>query len=225
MKKIFFVVNSMKEFDFENLITKYLPKVDIKIGKSLPKNTEKYDLIVLWSYKKIVRSLPKENNVILFHSSDLPKGKGWAPIYYSLVSKQKYFTISGIIANERVDAGDIIIKARFKMQDNYTAEYLRKWDHEISIMLISKILKKMNGSINGKKQISKGGNTYPRRYEKDNQIDVKLPFKQIINHIRACEEKHPAFFYLNKTKFIVKIEPEIKPDFPKDLEIKIYDST
>ena len=138
MKKIFFVVNNIKEFEFENLITKYLPKVDIKIGKLLPKNVKKYDLIILWNYKKIIKDLPKENNVILFHSSDLPKGKGWAPIYYSIISKQKYFIISGIIANEKVDAGDIIVKARFKIQVNYTAGFLRKLDNEISIILISK---------------------------------------------------------------------------------------
>ena len=224
MKKIFFVVNSIKEFDFKNLIDKYLPKADIKIGESLPKNTKEYDLVILWSYKKIIKNLPKENNVILFHSSNLPKGKGWAPIYHTMVSKQKYFTITGIIANEKVDSGDIIAKARFKIQDNHTAEYLRKWDHEISIMLIHEILKKMKSPIKGKKQISKG-DTYPRRYQEDNQIDTKLSFKQIINHIRACEKKHPAFFYLNKTKYIIRVEPELKPEFPKDLEIKVYDST
>ncbi len=222
MKKIFFVVNNIKEFNFENLIIKYLPKVDVKIGKSLPKNTKEYDLIILWSFQKIIKKLPKDKNVILFHSTDLPKGKGWAPIYHTLIKKKKYFTISGIVANEKVDAGNIIVKARFKIQDNHTAEYLRKLDHEISIMLIDKILKKMKEPIKGKKQISKG-DTYPRRYKKDNQIDIKLPFKQMINHIRACEESHPAFFYLNKTKYLIKVKPENKPNFPKKLEIKFYD--
>jgi len=168
------------------------------------------------------KNLDKDENVILFHSTNLPNGKGWAPIYHTLIRKKKYFTISGIIANEKVDAGNIIVKARFKIQDNHTAEYLRKWDHEISIMLIREILKKMKGHIKGKKQIAKG-DKYPRRYQKDNQIDIKLPFKQTINHIRACEDDHPAFFYINKTKYIIKVEPEKKPNFPKNLEIKFYD--
>jgi methionyl-tRNA formyltransferase len=222
MKKIFFVVNNNKEFDFKELIRKYLSKVSVDVGKSLPKNSEKYDLIILWSYQKIIKKLPKDENVILFHSTNLPNGKGWAPIYHTLIRKKKYFTISGIIANEKVDAGNIIVKARFKIQDNHTAEYLRKWDHEISIMLIREILKKMKGHIKGKKQIAKG-DKYPRRYQKDNQIDIKLPFKQTINHIRACEDDHPAFFYINKTKYIIKVEPEKKPNFPKNLEIKFYD--
>jgi hypothetical protein len=45
----------------------------------------------------------------------------------------------------------------------------------------------------------------------------------MINHIRACEESHPAFFYLNKTKYVIKVKPENKPNFPKKLEIKFYD--
>ena len=222
MKKIFFVVNSKKEFDFKELILKYLPNVDVCVGKTLPSNTKKYDLIILWSFQKIIKKLPQENNVILFHSSDLPEGKGWAPIYNTIVRKKKYFTISGIIANEKVDAGNIIVKAKFKIQDNYTAEYLRKWDHEISIMLIREILKKNIVKIKGKKQISKG-DTYPRRFEKENEINIKSSFSQTINHIRACEDNHPAFFYLNKTKYLIKIEPEKKPEFPKKIEIKFYD--
>ena len=222
MKKIFFVVNNKNEFNFKELILKYLPNVDVSIGKVLPINTKKYDLIILWSYQKIIKKLPQEKNVILFHSSDLPEGKGWAPIYNTIVRKKKYFTISGIIANEKVDSGNIIVKAKFKMKDNYTAKYLRMWDHEISIMMIEQILKKKFKKFEGIKQSSKGS-TYTRRFNVDNEINTQLPISEIIDHLRGCEENHPAFFYYKKNKYLISVEPETKPDFPPDLEISFFD--
>lgn len=224
MKRVFFLVNKLGEFDFFEYIEKYLNGINVTVGESLPQNPKEYDLIVLWSYRKIIRDVSSKN-VILFHSTDLPEGKGWAPIYYSISSGQKYFTISGILADEKVDSGDIVVKAKFKIKDNYTAEYIRKWDDEISIILVKKILEKFaSKEIKGKKQIGVG-TTNQRRTPEDNKIELKARFSEKINHLRACEKNHPAFFYYNKIKYNIIVEPEPKPEFPSDLKITFYDST
>lgn len=217
-------MNKLDEFNFFEYIEKHLNDVNVTVGDSLPQHANEYDLIVLWSYRKIIKDVSSKN-IILFHSTDLPKGKGWAPIYYSISSGQKYFTISGILADEKVDSGDIIVKAKFKIKNNYTAEYIRKWDQEISIILVKKILEKFaNKRIKGKKQIGTT-TTNPRRRLQDNEIDLKSKFGEKINHLRACEKNHPAFFYYNKVKYNIAIEPEPKPEFPSDLKIMFYDST
>lgn len=224
MKRVFFLVNKLDEFDFLQYVKKHLNEISITVGDLLPKHTDEYDLIVFWSYRKIIKNIPSGKNMILFHSSDLPDGKGWAPIYHSIYSGQEYFIITGILADERVDSGDIIIKAKFRIKDNYTAEHIRKWDHEISIILIKKILERFaRGEIRGKKQ--EGADTSnSRRKPDENRIDLKSRFEQTINHLRACEKNHPAFFYYNQTKYNITIEPETEPDFPADLKIKFYDS-
>lgn len=225
MKRVFFLVNKIDEFNFCQYIEKYLNEISVIVGDSLPEHTDEYDLIVLWSYRKIIKKIPNGKNIILFHSSDLPDGKGWAPIYYSIRSGLEHFTISGILADERVDSGDIIVKAKFRIKDNYTAEHIRKWDHEISIILVKKILERFaNGKIRGEKQ-EEVGTSNPRRKPDENRIDLKSRFEQTINHLRACEKNHPAFFYYNQTKYNITIEPETEPDFPADLKIKFYDST
>lgn len=222
MKKVFFLVNTLKEFNFQQHLSKYLSDVNIFVGESLPANTD-YDLIILWNYRKILKNISDRKNVILFHSTNLPEGKGWAPIYYTLIKDLQYYTISGIFAVDNVDSGDIIIQAKFKIKSNYTAETLREWDDEICIILLKKILEIFQGKeIKGKKQ--KGiSSIYPRRKPEDNEINLNVKFIDIINHLRACEKNHPAFFVYNETKYFVKIEPEIKPTFPDDLEIILYD--
>lgn len=225
MKKIFFLINHLDEFDFYEFVKKHLTDMNVSVGDSLPSHIEEYDLIILWSYRKIIPNISNRKNIIIFHSSDLPDGKGWAPIYYSISKGLEYYTISGILPSDEVDSGDIIVKARFKMKDNYTAEIIRRWDQEISIILITKILEKFNGKeIRGKKQEGVGS-FYPKRKPVDNEIDVKSSISDILLHLRACERQHPPFFVYNKTKYFITLEPEIIPDFPNDLEITFFDSS
>ena len=81
-----------------------------------------------------------------------------------------------------------------------------------------------NKKIIGKKQ-SDRGTFYPRRKPEDNEIDLQSRFIEKINHLRACENTHPAFFYYKDMKYNIMIEPELKPKFPSDLKITFYDST
>lgn len=224
MKKVFFLVNSLNEFNCYDLIKKYLDGVHVTIGESLPQCTEEYNLIVLWSYRKIIPNISGKKNIVVFHSTDLPEGRGWAPIYHTLLKGLEFFVISGILAAEDVDTGDLIVKARFKIKDNYTAEIIRQWDNEISILLVNEILTRFEGlEISGIKQTGEGSR-YPRRKPEDNEIKLDSLVGDIIGHLRGCEKRHPAFFYYNQTKYFIHIEPENKPEFPNDLEVIFFDS-
>lgn len=223
MKKVFILVNNIKDYTFKDLVKKYLKGIKVDVGTAFPSDSDKYDLVVPWCYKKKIAFPGDRRNVIVFHSTDLPKGKGWAPIYYTLARGEKKYTISGIIASDKVDAGDIVVKARFGIKDNYTADIIREWDFEIMIMLIKKMLNKFRDKkLAGTKQKGKSS-WFPRRYPEDSEIKPGMKQRDLINHLRACEKRYPAFFYLNKTKYFVHIEPAIRPEFPKDLEVEFFD--
>ncbi len=223
MKKVFFLVNSVDEFKSHEHLQKYLSDVKCIIQTSFPISPEKFDLIVLWNYRKIIPNISNLKNVIIFHGSDLPLGKGWAPIYNSIINKKSKYTISGILPGENVDGGDIIVKAKFSIKDFHTAESIREFDNEISILLIKKILEKFpNSLLKGQKQDG-GESFFHRRYPKDNEIKFDSKISDIFDHLRACEIKHPAFFFHNEIKYIIQIKPEKKSEFPDDLEIKFFD--
>ncbi|MGL5271449.1 MAG: formyltransferase family protein [Selenomonadaceae bacterium] len=219
MKKIFFVVNDLKEFTFQEYIDKYLSEYEICIGTNIPQNPNEYIMIVLWDYRKIIPVDASYKNYIVFHGSNLPKGRGWAPIYYSFKEKSLYYTVTGIFADEKVDSGDVIIKARFSICDNYIADYVREWDKEIMVMLTAKILNKYpDGNIKGEKQV--GVATYrDRRVETDNEVDIHERLIDLLPAIRGSEKKFPAFFQYGKQKYRLFIEPCEKPVFPNDLDI------
>jgi methionyl-tRNA formyltransferase len=220
MRKIFFLLNSFSDFNFSEYLHKHLDhSYSISFGESLPSDTNQYDLIVLWSYQKILKDIDDKKNIVVFHSTNLPRGKGWAPIFYSILHKEKYFYVTGILASNKVDSGDIIVQARFELKENYTAKYLRIWDDEISIILVKKILEKFSSNkLIGIKQ--EGVSTYnPKRHAGDNEVNLKVPLGNQVDNLRACEDKFPAFFIYGNTKYLINVEPEIKPIFPKDLEI------
>jgi methionyl-tRNA formyltransferase len=224
MKKIFFLLNKKSEFDFQDLIERYLSDCSITIGERLPDHSDSYDLIVLWNYRKILRDVAGTKNIILFHSSDLPEGKGWAPIYHAISEGREWHVISGVFAGSEVDSGDIIVKAKFRIRNDHTAGFIRKWDAEISIRLVGEILGRFAGrEIQGMKQFG-AGSFRSRRKPEDNEISLDARLGEIVDTLRACEKAHPAFFLYKDAKYRISLEPWEAPEFPKDLQVVFYDS-
>ncbi len=216
-----FVINEIADFDFGVSISELLPATEysISITTAFPVNPMDFDLVVLWRVKYIVHGLGGYSNVMVFHSSDLPNGKGWAPIYYTFKQKLSYCTVTGFIANEGADDGDVVIKARFPILSDYTAPILRKFTQRLILMMIGKVLSRFNGqAIKGAPQVGEGSFNR-RRTLSENQVDLNQPLGELVAHLRGCEAEHPAYFFLGQTKYFIEIKPEIDPVFPKDIDI------
>jgi methionyl-tRNA formyltransferase len=219
MKKIYFLLNHPLEFKAQSYCDKYLFDCDISYGTSLPIDAQKIDLVIPWNYKKIIKNY-KYNNVIVFHSSDLPEGKGWAPIFNVFNKKLKEYVISAILMDESVDSGDVVAKARFEIKNTYTANFIRKVDERITIMMISKIIEKFEGvAITGIKQDNAKETYYKRRYPENNKLNITKCLESLMPILKACEDNHPAFFEYEGDEFIISIKPKAPPTFPEDLEI------
>jgi methionyl-tRNA formyltransferase len=223
MKKhqICILLNKLEEYNFDNLVKQYLPKekFDIKITDKFPENETLYHLIIPWNYHKILKNIKNYRNVVIIHSSDLPQGRGWAPIYYTLKDEIPNYTISCIFAHEKVDRGDIILKASFPILPQYTATFLRKIDNELSFLLIKKIIEKWpDGNITSLAQEGEPS-ARSRRFPNDNEINTNNTMKQILPHLRGVEKKNPAFFFHEGVKFIIEIYPETEPVFPTKIKI------
>lgn len=211
--------------DLINLIKIHIaPSVNVEYGDVLPSETEIYDMVILWNYHRIIEGLNEKTNFVVFHSSNLPQGKGWAPIFNAISNNQEFFYVTAIIANERIDSGDIIAQAKFRLKSNYTAEYIRKWDEEICIILCSKILNSFKGQdLKGIKQVGEES-FYKRRYPNDNELDDSKSLKEISSFLRATEDNFLSYFYIDGEKYFIKVTPENTPVFPKDIEYVIYNN-
>ena len=221
-QRICLLLNSLSDYTFSKIISKYLPSnlFDIDVFESFPENPLDYQLIIPWSYRKLIKDAESIGNIVVMHSSNLPEGRGWAPIYYTFKEKKDVYTISGVIANNEIDAGEIVIRASFPIYGNYTATYARKVDEEISLMLIAKIIENWpDGKLVGKEQI--GIPSYrSRRTTQDNKVNLTDSLIDILPHLRGVEDNSPAFFVLDGHKYFIKIYPESEPPLPKQIKIE-----
>ena len=220
--RICILINNYEEIEALNIIEQYLPshKYAVTIACDFPSDYVSYNIIAPLNYKKIIKEVDKAHNIIIFHAADLPNGKGWAPIYYVITEKKEQYVVTGIKASKDVDSGDIVIKARFEILANYTATFLRLVDYHLFFLLIAKLLEVWpTGNLSSIKQEG-SGNYRKRRYPSDNEIDVSLPFINLIPHLRAVEQQHPAYFKHEVEKYFVSVYPENKPIFPKKVFIE-----
>ena len=70
---------------------------------------DKYDVIFILSYHKIIPQevLEKNDHNIVIHESLLPKGKGWAPLFWQILEGKSNIPFTMIEASDGIDNGDI----------------------------------------------------------------------------------------------------------------------
>lgn len=167
---------------------------------------EKFDILFILSYHKILdkESLSKNKHNIVIHSSNLPKGKGFAPLFYQVLEGKKEIIFTLFEANESADNGEFYIKEKLVLNGLELYNELRDKQAKLVCKMALRFVKNID-KLKAKKQKGKES-FYKRRYPKDSELDINKSIKSQFNLLRICSNKEfPAFFYIEKQKFILKI--------------------
>ncbi len=159
-----------------------------------------YSMIIPYSIIKIVKF-----GFINIHASLLPKWKGPAPIYWSLLSNDKKTGITIIKINKNIDEGDIIYQKKIliKKKDNYIT--LTKKIQKIGCNIINKVIKKIyKNKILYIKQ-NKKYESYAKKILKKNGLIIwkENKAKEIKRKIKAFYKWPKTFFYHSKNIFFI----------------------
>lgn len=187
--KSHYSVHALKPEEFDNIEKKSEINFDIGIlagyGKILSK--ERLDLF--------------EHKLLTCHGGLLPEYRGSSPMNWAIITGQKYFGLSIITTNLKVDSGFIYESARFDILDEYTIEDL----HNISLrqfpFLVHSTILKIENNIPPISQIKLMGNYFPIRDKTDAYCDFKeMRAIDILNLFRAVAGVYdnPWFLYHNK---------------------------
>jgi methionyl-tRNA formyltransferase len=149
------------------------------------------------------------------HAGDLPRYRGNACPNWAIINNEKNIGLSIHYMVEEVDAGDILLKKKFKINSKTTIEDFYKFgEKQIPIMFYECIKKIQKNKITKIKQNEKNIlRTFPR-----NKIDGKINWNKSINEIdRLIRASGFPFFgaysYFNNSKLII-LKAEInKPEF------------
>ena len=86
-----------------------------------------YDIIFILSYHEIIpqECLKKSKHNLVVHESALPKGKGWAPLFWQVLEGESKIPFTMIEANSKVDNGDIYMQEILELTNHELNEELR----------------------------------------------------------------------------------------------------
>lgn len=180
-------------------------KYKFKISKK-PTIKFKPDIIFLMNFTKKVSNnfLEKYPNTFLVHESKLPKDKGFAPVAYQILRGQKRIFMSLIKVTNNLDGGDIFETGSFKLKGYELNNEIRYIQAISKLKLINKFLNKFP-KVKFIKQKS-NGNFNKKMTKNSSQLDVNKTIKQQFSKLRiVSNESYPAFFFLKKKKYILKI--------------------
>ncbi|WP_457601072.1 formyltransferase family protein [Hydrogenivirga sp.] len=168
-----------------------------------------YDVLFILSYfKKVPQDVLNKNKYnLVVHESDLPKGRGWSPLFWQILEGRNRIPIVLIEASEEIDAGDIYIKDYVELTGSELHDEIRRIQAEKTIELCIRFLRNYK-NIKPMKQIGEP-TYYRRRTPTDSELNIDKSIKEQFNLLRIVNnEEYPAFFRINGIKYILKIYRE-----------------
>ena len=186
----------------------------LETSLEFPDNPEEYNLIVPWNFQTKIPVFPKLNNVVIFHSSDLPEGKGWAPIANIFLKDIERYTLTAFYIAEEIDSGKMILKVSFPIIESMTARFIRKIDNILIIRLSIRIACEIGlQKYSGVNQPIVGSTNYPRRKPEQNEIKLSETLESFLPRLRSAEANHECFFILGSTRYnLIAVPAAISPD-------------
>ncbi len=194
-----FLVVSKKKWNSNNFLNlpnslKFSKKINSKIlGKIKPKII----FFIHWS-EKIPSKIYKKYLCIQFHSSNLPKFRGGAPIQNQILRNVKFTKISAFQVAEKIDSGGICYQKGLSLKGNAEEIYIRI--EKICISMINKLIKMKK--IKFIKQRGKVSYFKRRKPEESNLNNLKnLTQNKVYDFIRMLDAPDYPNAYITLDKF------------------------
>ena len=200
--------------------------LDKNILNQIKKKNLKFNLIRNLKEKKIFKVLKKTDIALICgfplifnkkhlklpkygylnqHAGILPNYRGGSPLNWQIINDEKYFGISVIKINEKIDEGDIVIDKKFKLLEKYKIEDLHSIANKnfgnLTLQAISLIVK--NSRL--KKQTKHNAKYFKQRNAKDSCFTPKkMTYKKLVLLDRAVSKSyHRPYFILDSKKIII----------------------
>jgi len=167
-----------------------------------------FDIVFILSYHSIIQEeyLKKNKHNIVVHASDLPQGKGWAPMFWQILEGKNDIVFSMFEASKGVDDGEIYMKKTLHLNGTELNDELRFKQADFIIEMCLKFLKNYEQFKIPMAQIG-NESFYVKRGPKDSVLDIHKTIEDQFNLLRIVDnESYPAYFYRKNKKYILKIE-------------------
>lgn len=173
--------------------------------EDIPQNI---DIIFILSYHSIIPKeilLQHQHNIVI-HASDLPKGKGWAPMFWQILEGKNTIYFTMFEASDGVDNGDVYMKRTLELTGYELNEELRK---KQACFIIEMCIEFIQNYPQYKLPMPQQGKEsfYVKRCAKDSRLDIDKSLREQFNLLRIVDnESYPAFFDIDGHTYKITIE-------------------
>ncbi len=138
--------------------------------------------------------LARNHRNLVVHESDLPEGKGFAPMTWQILEDKHTIPVCLLEAVEKVDAGNIIYRENLKFKGHELIDEMRWAQGQITTELC---LRFMDEKVPPEGIPQTGIESfYPRRTPEDSELNVHQTIAVQFNKLRVADNKrYPTFFY------------------------------
>jgi methionyl-tRNA formyltransferase len=168
------------------------------------------DLLFLVSCTQIVRAedLARYRRAFVLHASDLPRGRGWSPHVWTILSGGNKITLSLIEAAKEIDRGRIWAQREIQLAGHELYDEINERLFTAEMELIAELVEN-EGGIVPKEQSEEEATYFRKRTPLDSKIDPDRSIAEQFNLLRVCDyERFPAFFDLHGHRYFLKIKKE-----------------
>lgn len=194
---------------FEEYVTKLKHDIDNSEVFNNHKNIDStYEIVFILGYHRIIEKkyLELHKHNIVVHESALPRGKGWAPMFWQILEGKNKIPFTMFEASDGVDDGDVYMQKTLHLTGYELNDELREKQATHTIDMCVEFLANYDKYKVTTKQ-SGEESFYPKRDKKDSQLDTDKTIKEQFNLLRIVDnENYPAFFELDGYQYVLKIE-------------------
>lgn len=168
------------------------------------------DILFLVSCSQMIRDTERERYTatLVLHASDLPKGRGWSPHIWSILSGANQITVSLLEANEPVDSGAIWLKTKFALEGHELLAEINEKLFAAELYLMTQAVEQFE-TIRPIQQVGDPGPYMIKRSKADSQIDPDKTIAEQFDLLRIVDpRRYPAFFSYRGQRYLIKIEKD-----------------
>ena len=166
------------------------------------------DILFLVSCSQIIRiaERTKYRATLVLHASDLPKGRGWSPYAWAILSGVNQITLCLLEANDPVDSGAIWLKTEFFLEGHELLPEINEKLFAAELSLMTQAVEQF-GSITPTAQCGDPGPYMPKRTPKDSRLDPHKTLAEQFDLLRVVDNtRYPAFFDYRGKRYRLTIE-------------------
>ncbi len=135
-----------------------------------------------------------KSGAIGFHPTPLPRGRGRAPVVWTILLEEKA-AANLFYLTEEADAGDIIVQRAVDVKPtDYAQDLIDRTNDVLEEIVLELAMSIRTGTLPRTPQDHSQATWYGKRTPEDGRIDWSLPAKEVRRLIRAASRPYPGAF-------------------------------